>query len=462
MKGSIKRRHLPRAFALAFAAMFLLVPPGAGAMAAELESKLFIVTSFPEALFGRFKNAFQERHPSVRVQVLNKKTSAAISYIQETASRPADLFWASAPDAFEVLKESGHLARHPLAKSTIPDAIGGYPINDPDGYYNGFAVSGYGIMWNVPVLAKQGLPRPWEWSDLKKPVYFRKIGISAPSRSGTTHVIVETILQSQGWDKGWATLLEIAGNLATVTARSFGVPDGVNSGRFAIGMVIDFFGLSAKATGNPVRFTYPTATTLVPANIAIIKNAPHPKAAAAFIDFLLSPEGQIILFEPAIRRLPVLPAVYAQAPKDYPNPFQGGTVTPGINFDSDLSKRRYHLVNSLFDQMITFRVKALNQAWKAIHEAEEGLRKTPDRALAETVAEARGLASRVPVDSQAADDPAFTSMFTRGKRGFPLPAQQAEIEEQWNRSARRDQARATTLAENALAALNRLAAGGSR
>ena len=75
---------------------------------------------------------------------------------------------------------------------------------------------------------------------------------------------------------------------------------------------------------------------------------------------------------------------------------------------------------------------------KAIHEAEEGLRKTPDRALAEAVAEARGLASRVPVDSQAADDPAFTSMFTRGKRGFPLPAQQAEIEEQWNRSARRD------------------------
>ena len=186
----------------------------------------------------------------------------------------ADLFWASAPDAFEVLKQSGHLARHSVARSSIPANIAGHPVNDPQGYYNGFAVSGYGIMWNHQVLKKLGLPRPWEWSDLKKPIYFRKIGISAPSRSGTTHLIVETILQYEGWDRGWATLLEIAGNLATVTARSYGVPDGVNSGRFPIGLVIDFFGLSSQASGHPVRFVYPTATTLAPANIAIIRNAP--------------------------------------------------------------------------------------------------------------------------------------------------------------------------------------------
>ena len=40
----------------------------------------------------------------------------------------------------------------------------------------------------------------------------------------------------------------IAGNFKTVTERSFGVPDGVNSGQFGIGIVIDFFGLSSEAT----------------------------------------------------------------------------------------------------------------------------------------------------------------------------------------------------------------------
>ena len=99
-----------------------------------------------------------------------------------------------------------------------------------------------------------------------------------------------------------------------MTERSFGVPDGVNSGNFGVGIVIDFFGLASKASGFPVEFVYPTVTTLVPANIAIVKNAPNPEAAGIFIEYLLSPEGQEVLLDPKIRRLPVNPATYAKAP----------------------------------------------------------------------------------------------------------------------------------------------------
>jgi len=54
------------------------------------------------------------------------------------------------------------------------------------------------------------------------------------------------------FNKGWAKMKNIAGNFKTVTARSFGVPDGVNSGDFGIGIVIDFFGLSSIGSGFPV------------------------------------------------------------------------------------------------------------------------------------------------------------------------------------------------------------------
>ena len=121
--------------------------------------------------------------------------------------------------------------------------------------------------------------------------------ISAPSRSGTTHLTVETILQGEGWQKGWATLLEIGGNLAQVSDRSFGVPDAVNSGQYGIGIVIDFFGLSAKASGFPVEFVYPTITTIVPANVGIIANARNQRAAEAFVEFLLSEDGQQLLLD---------------------------------------------------------------------------------------------------------------------------------------------------------------------
>lgn len=44
--------------------------------------------------------------------------------------------------------------------------------------------------------------------------------MSAPSRSGTTHLTVEAVLQGDGWEDGWAKWKFIAGNFATVTERS--------------------------------------------------------------------------------------------------------------------------------------------------------------------------------------------------------------------------------------------------
>ena len=339
-----------------------------------LEDKLVIVTSFPSDLTSVFKAAFETNHPGVAVEILNKKTTAGIKYLQETAANnTSDLFWASAPDAFEVLKDDGLLQKYQSQATGIPDQVGAFPINDPDGYYKGFAAAGYGIMWNTRYLKAKKLPAPAEWADLKQPVYYGHVGMSAPSRSGTTHLTVETILQGEGWEPGWATMKTIAGNFKTVTERSFGVPDGVNSGDFGVGIVIDFFGLSSKGSGFPVEFVYPTVTTLVPANIGIVAKAPHPEAAAAFIEFLLSVEGQELLLDPKIRRLPVNPATYAKAPEGFPNPFEDSSIGAAVKFDLALSKNRYNLVNSLFDVMITYRLEELNAATKAIQDAEAAL-----------------------------------------------------------------------------------------
>ena len=248
--------------------------------AGAVENKLVIVTSYPPDTTNTVKAAFEKKHPGIKVEMLRKKTTAGIKYLQETAgNNRSDMFWASAPDAFEVLKADSLLQKYEVKVKGIPEKVGAFPINDPDGYYKGFAASGYGIMWNTRYLKAKKLPVPKSWADLAKPVYHGHVGMSAPSRSGTTHLTVETLLQGKGWEEGWATWKAIAGNFKTVTERSFGVPDGVNSGQFGIGIVIDFFGLSSEASGFPVKFLYPPVTTLVPANIAIVANAPHPKAA---------------------------------------------------------------------------------------------------------------------------------------------------------------------------------------
>ena len=187
------------------------------------------------------------------------------------------------------------------------------------------------------------------------------------------------MLQGDGWVEGWRLWKEIAGNFKTVTERSFGVPDGVNTGQFGLGIVIDFFGLSSQASGFPVEFLYPPLTTLVPANIAIVKGAPHPEAAAAFIEFLLSPEGQQVLLDPKIRRLPVNPATYAKAPKDFPNPFKDKSIGAAVKFDLGLSKSRYNVVNSLFDVMITYRLDDLRRPQRRFRRPRRSLPAIPIR-----------------------------------------------------------------------------------
>ena len=420
---------------------------------AESAGRLIIVTSFPESMFGRFVLEFEKRHPRIKIHVRSKKTSAAISFIQERKGEPADIVWASAPDAFEVLKKSGHLAKAFNIPTNRIVRIGDYPLDDPAGYYRGFAISGYGIMWNRPYLARLGLPEPRQWDDLRKPEYFRHLGISAPSRSGTMHLIVEIILQAKGWTNGWAALLEIGGNLATVTARSFGVLDGVRTGRFGAGPVIDFFGLSAIATGAPVGFSYPNATTFLPANIAIVKDARNRSAANEFVDFILSPSGQNILLEPDISRLPVRPEIYGLTPRGYPNPFDKILVSKGIRFDTELSRTRYHLVNALFDTMITYRLKALNRAWKAIHEATAALKLRSDPTLNDRLKKARGLANRIPIGGAQSSDAAFASSFVRRKPGLPVPVRQVKLVKNWERFARDNYAEATRIALDVLAQL---------
>ena len=436
------------------AALAVMLASSTAVFAQDPSGKLVVVTSFPKDLTSAFQQAFQKAYPKVTVEILNRNTNAGVKYLQETASNNGtDLFWASAPDAFEVLKGANLLQAYKPKVDGIPDKVGAYPVNDPDGMYAGFAASGYGIMWNTRYMKANNLPAPKEWSDLAKPIYYDHVAISAPSRSGTTHLTIETILQGEGWEKGWRTNKEIAGNYRTITERSFGVPDGVNSGSFGIGIVIDFFALSSQASGFPVEFVYPTVTTIVPANIGIVKNAPNKAAAETFVDFVLSPQGQEVLLQPAIRRLPVNPATYAKAPADYPNPFKDKSLGAAVNFDVEVSQARYNVVDALFDQLITFQLDDLKAATRAIHQAEAALAKKPNDKGKALVAEARDLVAAMPVTAAEAADPQLAGAFTVERKSATdaVPERQAQIEQKWAAFAKENYAAARKKAEEALA-----------
>jgi ABC-type Fe3+ transport system substrate-binding protein len=410
--------------------------------------KVTVITSFSREVTDPIKKAFEAAVPGATLEVQNRNTNAGVKYLEETkANNQVDLFWASAPDAFEVLKGKGLLQKYASKATGIPEKIGQYPINDPAGFYFGFAASGYGIMWNERYARANKLPEPKEWQDLAKAAYYDHVSIAAPSRSGTTHLTIEAVLQGEGWARGWATVKSMAGNFRSVTERSFGVPEAVNSGQVGFGIVIDFFAFSAQAAGFPVKFIYPTVTTIVPANVGIVANAPNRVAAEAFVEFLLSPAGQQVLFDPGIRRLPVNPEIYAKAPADYPNPFKDPRLNSMVKFDVTKSELRNDVVDVLFDQLISFQLDPLKAATKAIHAAEAALAKTDNSQARALIVQARELIAAMPVDEAAASAKETTGAFGGKKE---KGARQAELEQQWAAFAKQNYAQAQSRAEEAL------------
>jgi phosphoglycerate transport regulatory protein PgtC len=413
-----------------------------------------VVTSFPKELTQAYKQAFEKAHPDIKLEVLNRSTTAGVAYVRELpgGQRP-DVFWASAPDAFEVLAKGKLLDKvDDLANPAAPKMVGSYPLNDPDGYYLGQALAGYGFMWNTRYLAANKIQPPVEWADLAKPMYHGHIAISSPSRSGTTHLTVETLLQGEGWDKGWADLLQICGNSAAITERSFGVPDGVNNGQYGIGIVIDFFGLSPKYSGFPVEFAYPSVTAIVPSNIGLVAGARNAAEGRKFIQYTLSRAGQQLLTNPQLSRLPILPPGEYKAPAGYPNAYEIAKKAQ-VKFDADLSAARYNLVASLFDQTITFRHKELTAATKAIHAAEAALAAKPNPQAATLVKQARDLAFKPLVSGSAAADKNFLATFSADKKNSDANKQVTGLEGSWSGKAQANYEKARTLAEQAVALL---------
>jgi ABC-type Fe3+ transport system substrate-binding protein len=397
------------------------------ATAAMAREDIVVVTSFPASLYEPFRRAFERKEPDFRLRILNRKTTAAIAMVA-TGRFEADVFWASAPDAFEVLRGFGKLSLLPAGVKPVEPMIGLFPVDDPHGFYRGFSISGYGMMWHRPSLERAGLTPPRSIADLSEPRFFGLIAMSAPSRSGTTHLMVETVLQRYGWERGWEIWLRVAGNLAAITARSFSVSSGVAQGRFAIGLSIDFLG---RGGAGELDFAYPAENVFLPASIAVLDGARNPEGARRFAAFVLSAEGQRLLAEPRVNRFAVGKGLQGEGAPDL---FAlARAERPAFRFDAGLSGHRYELVNILFDELITERLVRLQKFWRQ-HGALRARLVDQPGLLAEWETIGR-MAAGLPPDLMDIDrDPAIVDL-KRVPRGVPLSPVQAALVDRIRQSA---------------------------
>ncbi len=251
-------------------------------------------------------------------------------------------------------------AKHPtwFSPDVIPAAASGEPYIDPQFRWVGTCLSAFGIVYNRDVLHRLGIAEePKAWEDLAHHAYFRHIALADPSKSGSVTKAFEMLIQQQmhlalerntktfpdadpatreaeavreGWDNGMRLILKLGANARYFTDTATKIPLDVSRGDAAAGMCIDFYGrtfvdrLAPATPGTLPRVGYitPAGGTSVGADpIALLRGAPNPELATAFIEFVLSPRGQALWgyrkgvpggpVHTSLHRLPIRKDLYA-------------------------------------------------------------------------------------------------------------------------------------------------------
>lgn len=262
------------------------------------------------------------------------------------------------------LVDAGVVTRHPELfggdePGAIPPQLAGEPLWDREGRWVGVCLSSFGICFNRDGLARLALFRPpTAWEALAAPRYQGELALADPTKSGSVATSFEMIIQSQmsraladappgadpatrsafarreGWARAMRLIRRIGANARYFTDAAAKIPLDVSTGDAAAGMCIDYYGRSqieaSAAAGHPERvgFASPVGETAYNADpVGLLRGAPHRELAVAFIEFLLSEEGQKLWDfrrgtpggpdRYTLRRLPILPRLYDPALEEY-------------------------------------------------------------------------------------------------------------------------------------------------
>jgi len=311
---------------------------------------------------------------------------------------------------------SGILELHPewFNDTSIPQIFGGTQYWDSKGRWIGITQSGFGIIFNREALAKlsyQGEPK--QWMDLADPIFFGEVALADPTTSLTSNRIFDMMFQQQvknvideksldiqsleqiqealnyGWKRSMQLIQRICANARYFTDSSTKPVLDVSAGNCALGVAIDFYGLYQETSlrerneSNRFGFVFPKGgTAATPDVAAVLRGAPNPEVALAFMEYILSLEGQKLWsFRVGEADGPVRYALHCTPiRKELYNPeYNEFRTNPTLNAYKDVGDFIYHAQWSTpIFKPLRFIIKVafidthkeLSKAWKAINDAQ--------------------------------------------------------------------------------------------
>lgn len=244
---------------------------------------LTVYTAGPGSLAKSLASGF-EQQTGVKVTVFQTTTGKVMARLEaEQANPQADVLISASWDTAEDLHQRGWLL--PFASANADQV----PANLKSADYIAQGVSALGIVWN----SKSGTPEPKEWRDLTQPAFKDKVTTPDPALSGASLDLLIGLQNSMG-DQAWQLFDDLKKNGMVVSGPNAQAVTPVMQGaKAAVFGAVDYVSYGNIQQGESLKVIFPASGTVIaPRPMMILKTSQHADDAKAFIDYVLSPEGQ--------------------------------------------------------------------------------------------------------------------------------------------------------------------------
>ncbi|GAA2033119.1 ABC transporter substrate-binding protein [Yaniella flava] len=256
-----------------------------------LSGTVTLYTSEPQEKIDEIIAGFTEQHPDVTVETFRAGTgelTARIATEQETGEVQADVLLAADVPTFEAYVEDDMLA--PLEVDNVTELDETYV--DSEGYWVGTRVIPTVLAYNTDVVDSP----PESWQELTDEEYAGQISMPNPDVSGAAAFNAAVWLDDENLGEDW--LDDVMDNDPTILESNGPVGQAVADGTTGVGVVVDYLARELGEQGSPIDLVYPTdGAPYVSQPAGVFSDTENPEVANAFIDYLISEEGQTTAVE---------------------------------------------------------------------------------------------------------------------------------------------------------------------
>jgi iron(III) transport system substrate-binding protein len=225
--------------------------------------------------------AFEDAHPSVRVDLYRAPTgqlNARVAADARSGGLRADVVWTCDPLTQQAFVDQG--------------LTGGWTPSDspvPAGHRTADYVAG--AVLYVIAVHRTDVPAPQVWSDLAGPAYGGRVAVPDPGVAASALGALGWFAAEPGYGLGFYRRLKAAG------AVQVGTPDdvttGVAQGQYTAGITIATSAYAAKKDGSPVDVAWPQpGAVAIDEPLALARHTDAAADARDFISFVTGRDGQ--------------------------------------------------------------------------------------------------------------------------------------------------------------------------